>query len=370
MKKLVFIVFAVLLTLCAHARTNASIANELRIDNKFRESIPFEHEACVKDKVWSSCKQLGSHYDFGRPGVASDPQKAIMYYKMCCDLNNQDKMCCEKGYAKELAQKYEEGCKANDAASCGKLAIAAYNKKDFQTSFKYAKKGCDIGKDEESCVYLASMYYYGDGVEKDYEKAFEVYSGLCERGVYNMCPTVGFFYADGIGVKQDIKKSKEILEKICPDKYPEGCTQLGVLYETDKYGMKDEKKATELFSIACKHNRKSKACERLDKTAKEEIACENKDPHACYMAANAYQNDPQKMLYYYDKACEYGYSNGCFGAAALSQQDAKKAMEYAYKACKLNSVDACEWLTQISTQACQAGNEEGCKWLERMKTGK
>nr|WP_249321536.1 MULTISPECIES: tetratricopeptide repeat protein [unclassified Campylobacter] len=332
--------------------------------------MPFEHEACVKDKVWSSCKQIGSYYDFGRPGVASDPQKAIMYYKMCCDLNDQDKMCCEKGYAKELKEKREAACKANDAASCGKLAVSAYDKKDFEASFKYAKKGCDLGKDEDACTYLAYMYYYGQGVEKNYEKAFEVYNGLCERGVYNMCPTVGFFYADGIGVKQDIKKSKEILEKICPDKYPEGCTQLGVLYETDKYGMKDEKKASELFSIACKHNRKSKACEKLGKITSEEIACENKDPHSCYMAANAHKNDPEKMLYYYDKACEYGYSNGCFGAAALSQQDAKKAMEYAYKACKLNSVDACEWLAQISTQACQAGNEEGCKWLERMKTGK
>ncbi|WP_172200161.1 tetratricopeptide repeat protein [Campylobacter sp. RM16188] len=367
MRKVVFIVFAALLALSAHARTNASIANELRIDSKFRESIPFEHEACVKDKVWSSCKQLGSHYDFGRPGIASDPQKAIMYYRLCCDLNDQDKMCCEKGYAKELKEKREAACKANDAASCGKLAVSAYDKKDFETSFKYAKKGCELGKDEDACTYLAYMYYYGQGVEKNYEKAFEVYNGLCERGVYSMCPMVSFFYTDGIGVKKDIKKGKEVLEKICPDKYPEACGSLGELYESDKYGMKDEKKASELFSIACKHNRKSKACEKLGKTTSEEIACENKDPHSCYMAANAHKNDPEKMLYYYDKACEYGYSNGCLQALPLVEKDDNKIMEYIYKACKLNNREACFTFEDIVGKACREGNKEICSWRNKMK---
>ena len=86
------------------------------------------------------------------------------------------------------------------------------------------------------------MYYYGQGVEKDYKKSFNLYEGLCDRDIYDMCPILSHFYTDGVGMKQDIKKGKEILEKLCYDKYKEGCANLAALYESDQYGMKDEKK--------------------------------------------------------------------------------------------------------------------------------
>ena len=57
--------------------------------------------------------------------------------------------------------------------------------------------------------------------------------------------------------------SKEILEALCYDKYPEGCANLAALYESDKYGMKDDKKATELYTMACKHNPKGPACDKI-----------------------------------------------------------------------------------------------------------
>ena len=107
------------------------------------------------------------------------------------------------------------------------------------------------------------MYYYSQGVEKDYKKSFNLYEGLCERDVYDMCSIMSHFYTDGVGIKQDIKKGKEILEALCYDKYPEGYGNLAALYESDKYGMKDEKKATELYTMACKHNPKGPVCDKI-----------------------------------------------------------------------------------------------------------
>ena len=107
------------------------------------------------------------------------------------------------------------------------------------------------------------MYYYGQGVEKDYKKSFNLYEGLCDRDIYDMCAILSHFYTDGVGIKQDIKKGKEILEALCYDKYPEGCANLAALYESDKYGMKDDKKATELYTMACKHNPKGPACDKI-----------------------------------------------------------------------------------------------------------
>ena len=107
------------------------------------------------------------------------------------------------------------------------------------------------------------MYYYGQGVEKDYKKSFNLYEGLCNRDIYDMCAILSHFYTDGVGMKQDIKKGKEILEALCYDKYPKGCANLAVLYESDQYGMKDDKKATELYTMACKHNPKGSACDKI-----------------------------------------------------------------------------------------------------------
>ena len=75
------------------------------------------------------------------------------------------------------------------------------------------------------------MYYYGQGVEKDYKKSFNLYEGLCDRDIYNMCTILSHFYTDGVGMKQDIKKGKKILEKLCYDKYTEGCGNLAALYD-------------------------------------------------------------------------------------------------------------------------------------------
>ena len=52
------------------------------------------------------------------------------------------------------------------------------------------------------------MYYYGQGVEKDYKKSFNLYEGLCNRDIYDMCAILSHFYTDGVGMKQNIKKGK------------------------------------------------------------------------------------------------------------------------------------------------------------------
>ena len=140
------------------------------------------------------------------------------------------------------------------------------------------------------------MYYYGQGVEKDYKKSFNLYEGLCNRDIYDMCAILSHFYTDGVGMKQNIKKGKEILEALCYDEYPEGCGNLAALYESDKYGMKDDKKATELYTMACKHNPKGPACDKIGGMSKrlEFVCTEQKNDYDCFQAAGSYQNDPEK----------------------------------------------------------------------------
>ena len=76
------------------------------------------------------------------------------YYKKCCDYSkNKVQLCCEKGYPKELEEKRDAACKAKDSKSCGKLTYIAHRQKNYEKSFKYAKKAVMT----EKTILLASF---------------------------------------------------------------------------------------------------------------------------------------------------------------------------------------------------------------------
>ena len=321
-----------------------------------------------------SCERLAKHYDTTKPDMPCDSETVTEYYKKCCDYSkNKVQLCCDKGYPKELEEKRDAACKAKDAKSCGTLASIAHRQKNYEKSFDYAKRGCDAGKDDTSCKLLAYMYYYGQGVEKDYKKSFNLYEGLCDRDIYDMCAILSHFYTDGVGIKQDIKKGKKILEKLCYDKYKEGCANLAVLYESDQYGMKDEKKATELYTIACKDDPKSPSCDKIGGTSKRlEFFCtEKKRGYSCVELADTYyRNDLEKKLYFYNKACEIGFERACGQIASITEQ--KEASEKRKSACEeKNDGEACFQIASsynydpknqlyFYEKACEYGYGQGC----------
>ena len=167
------------------------------------------------------------------------------------------------------------------------------------------------------------MYYYGQGIEKDYKKSFNLYEGLCERGIYSMCPILSHFYTDGVGMKQDIKKGKEILEKLCYDKYNDGCANLAALYESDQYGMKDEKKNDGTLHYRLQR-RSKKSVVRQDRRHEQEawvFLYRKKRGYSCVELADTYyKNDPEKKLYFYNKACEFGFERACYEIKNTAKQ--------------------------------------------------
>jgi len=56
----------------------------------------------------------------------------------------------------------------------------------FASSVKNEKRWCDGGSMHE-CYYLGVAYYYGKGVKKDKQKAFELFSKACEGGFMEGC---------------------------------------------------------------------------------------------------------------------------------------------------------------------------------------
>ena len=87
------------------------------------------------------------------------------------------------------------------------------------------ERKCNNG-DAGSCVDLGNLYYDGDDVKQDYNKAMGFYSKACEMGHTKGCYHLGILYYNGKGVKQDYKKAIKFLNKACDLGLKDACKKL------------------------------------------------------------------------------------------------------------------------------------------------
>ena len=96
--------------------------------------------------------------------------------------------------------------------SYAQLRMGTYSveKKDYKKALEYLNQAID-NKNAYANLALAFLYYKGDGVEKDIDKAFKLLSDSS-----NIDPTAAYqlsrFYLQGINTKVDINKGIDLLE--------------------------------------------------------------------------------------------------------------------------------------------------------------
>ena len=67
------------------------------------------------------------------------------------------------------------------------------------------------------------MYYKGQGVRQDYQKAFEWYTKAANQGHAKAQFNLGVMYEEGQGVRQDYRKAKERFGLSCDNGDQLGC---------------------------------------------------------------------------------------------------------------------------------------------------
>ena len=98
---------------------------------------------------------------------------------------------------------------------------------------------------------MIDMYYYGRGVEKNYQKVIE-YGEEFEKNNNDIYVAyyLGNIYFYGKDVEKDYKKAKMYFEKSIDDRYDDSYYHLALIYRDGGYGVeKDEEKFKEYFSI-------------------------------------------------------------------------------------------------------------------------
>jgi len=107
---------------------------------------------------------------------------------------------------------------------------------------------CRSNNDLEEIVKLADAYY--EGKEKDYNKAFSLYSDAASKGSLYALACLGFCYCEGKGCMQDFTRGLILIRESASQNNPKGQNVMGICYSKG-YGVpKDDTEAVEWYRRA------------------------------------------------------------------------------------------------------------------------
>jgi len=158
---------------------------------------------------------------------------------------------------------------------------------------KSADQGYDMAQEE-----LFEMYYDGDGVPKDYEKAIKWIKEIAKNDKHNSGAQyqLAMMYENGEGVTKDYKQMIKWLIKAAKNDSKKAQLNLGVIYyHGDKGVLKDYKEAVKWFEKAAESE--DSLFESFNTWAQEKLA-------GMYYRGEGVLKDYKKAEKYYRKAAE------------------------------------------------------------------
>jgi len=128
----------------------------------------------------------------------------------------------------------------------------AYKAGDFTTA---AKKFLEVAvKGDHRAMYaLGSMYAGGQGVDRDYKKAYLWFSKAAKYGRLDAQYKLGLMYNEGLGVPQNYKRAARLYFKPAKKGYALAQFRLGLLYAKG-HAVKQSKVKAYAWLLAAKQN--------------------------------------------------------------------------------------------------------------------
>ncbi|HTA44924.1 MAG TPA: hypothetical protein VK789_20890 [Bryobacteraceae bacterium] len=191
---------------------------------------------------------------------------------------------CDSGRTKAcriLAQTLDVECQKNSAQGCFNLGTLLNGGKglprDPTGAGRTFKRACDLGLesactslvnfvktdgddillqpchrgDGASCYMLGSLYYGGQGVNRNLEYSANLFQQSCTAGFTRGCGQLGESYLFGEGVPKDMTRARQILEKACDAGFGPGCFNVGLMQRQGIETPKNEPLAQARFRQGC-----------------------------------------------------------------------------------------------------------------------
>lgn len=139
---------------------------------------------------------------------------------------------------------------------------------DASEAVKYYTKGLEIRGNRVGCANrLGALYFDGDGVERDYAKAFQLLKWAYDQDTSNNWGSyyLGACYANGYGTQQDYAMARKFLERV--DWNSKNARYLlGYLYARGLGGPEDIARGVELLQKAGDHAKAKEELKHYKKT--------------------------------------------------------------------------------------------------------
>jgi hypothetical protein len=129
-------------------------------------------------------------------------------------------------------------------------AILLYKKGNFPGAADLNRKACDSGE-RQGCNNLGLMYYRGEGVAKDLNRAAELYKRACDAGGSGGCLNLGLMYLRGESVPKDPNRAADLFKRSCDENLAQACTNLGLMYARGENLTQDFNRAATFYTRAC-----------------------------------------------------------------------------------------------------------------------
>lgn len=331
-----------------------------------------------------SCASAG-HRAYNGAGTKKDDKKAIEMWGQACDLG-WAAACGDLGEhiyrgditAKDLARAFklfDLACVRGDADSCNWMAYVLANgedgtgKKDATRAATYYVKACDMDK-ASACVALGQLYRTGgEGLDKDIELALKWLDRGCTDGDVAGCTAMGEMYFRGDGVEADDNKAAAAYLRACKQGSSAEC------YWIDELVRRGQGDATQ----------------QAEALAGLESACSATTPNedACMVVAGLYawgghiaKKNGTRAFDMFKAGCDRGHKMACvqlghmYGNGIGVVPDEAKAKELFTTQCNGAVPAACAWLglrlynekkyedaAPLFRRACDDGANIGCTML-------
>ncbi len=158
---------------------------------------------------------------------------------------------------------------------------------------------CEAG-DMAACARAGVHYTEGDGVERDYARALELYGRACDGGAGLGCTNLGWAHEAGWGVPEDLAAAVRHYRRACDELGdPGGCDLLGRRHLEGRGVPLDPQRALQLFERSCDGG-EAAGCDELARMHERGIATEP---------------DLVRARALYARGCEGGQGESCTSLA-------------------------------------------------------
>ncbi|RHZ73026.1 hypothetical protein Glove_233g29 [Diversispora epigaea] len=229
---------------------------------------------------------------------------------------------------------------------------------------------------EFSTIFLADMYLYGLGVEKDTEKASQIYNELASKESHIALIILAYCYNNGLGVEKNEEKAFELHSKSAEKGNLVAQSNVGVCYEFGAGITKNEVKGFQchmksalagsieaMFNVGDSYENgigvredKKEAFKWYLKAAEKEHNVSQCKVGNCYKNGYGINIDQVKAFEWYKKAAENGNTKSqymlgdCFNEGYGTKKDIVKAIYWLNKAKENGNLPANELLEEMILQ--------------------